>query len=150
MAVICIYMYMDIEYKCISTLSLLTLLKYQSLWIYVVFYAGLNRWKTELWWSFCVLVQLTPLISPVACCSRCKGKIAPRISKRGGRDVEVYFVYHIDVFFQGFFRRTIQKNLQYHCKWNKMCAIDKNSRNQCQECRFRKCLNVGMATDRKY
>lgn len=48
---------------------------------------------------------------------------------------------------KGFFRRTIQKNLQYHCKWNKMCAIDKNSRNQCQECRFRKCLNVGMATD---
>lgn len=28
-----------------------------------------------------------------------------------------------------------------------MCSIDKNSRNQCQECRFRKCLNVGMATD---
>lgn len=48
---------------------------------------------------------------------------------------------------KGFFRRTIQKNLQYHCKWNKMCSIDKNSRNQCQECRFRKCLNVGMATD---
>ncbi|XP_045178191.1 thyroid hormone receptor alpha-like [Mercenaria mercenaria] len=48
---------------------------------------------------------------------------------------------------KGFFRRTIQKNLQYHCKWNKTCVIDKTTRNQCQECRFIKCLNVGMATD---
>ncbi|XP_052814170.1 thyroid hormone receptor beta-like [Mya arenaria] len=48
---------------------------------------------------------------------------------------------------KGFFRRTIQKNLQYHCKWNKNCVIDKTTRNQCQECRFLKCLNVGMATD---
>ncbi|XP_052237901.1 thyroid hormone receptor beta-like [Dreissena polymorpha] len=48
---------------------------------------------------------------------------------------------------KGFFRRTIQKNLQYHCKWSKGCVIDKTTRNQCQECRFIKCLNVGMATD---
>ncbi|ELT99607.1 hypothetical protein CAPTEDRAFT_167148 [Capitella teleta] len=48
---------------------------------------------------------------------------------------------------KGFFRRTIQKNLQYHCKWNNNCAIDKTTRNQCQFCRFRKCIDVGMATD---
>ncbi|XP_013406710.1 thyroid hormone receptor beta-A [Lingula anatina] len=48
---------------------------------------------------------------------------------------------------KGFFRRTIQKNLKYHCKWNNNCIIDKTTRNQCQECRFRKCLTVGMATD---
>ena len=48
---------------------------------------------------------------------------------------------------QGFFRRTIQKNLKYHCKWNGQCVIDKNTRNQCQQCRFNKCLSVGMATD---
>ncbi|XP_060076185.1 thyroid hormone receptor beta-like [Ylistrum balloti] len=48
---------------------------------------------------------------------------------------------------KGFFRRTIQKNLQYHCKWNSNCIIDKTSRNQCQECRYRKCVQVGMATD---
>ncbi|XP_041375002.1 thyroid hormone receptor beta-A-like [Gigantopelta aegis] len=48
---------------------------------------------------------------------------------------------------KGFFRRTIQKNLQYHCKWSKNCIIDKSTRNQCQECRFQKCIRIGMATD---
>ncbi|CAH1788891.1 unnamed protein product [Owenia fusiformis] len=48
---------------------------------------------------------------------------------------------------KGFFRRTIQKNLKYHCKWNNNCVIDKTTRNQCQQCRYRKCLAVGMATD---
>ncbi|XP_064646515.1 thyroid hormone receptor beta-like [Lineus longissimus] len=48
---------------------------------------------------------------------------------------------------KGFFRRTIQKNLQYHCKWNNNCVIDKTTRNQCQQCRYRKCVAVGMATD---
>lgn len=51
---------------------------------------------------------------------------------------------------KGFFRRTIQKNLQYHCKWNGQCSIDKNTRNQCQQCRFQKCIRVGMATDCKF
>ncbi|PAA73930.1 hypothetical protein BOX15_Mlig033383g2 [Macrostomum lignano] len=48
---------------------------------------------------------------------------------------------------KGFFRRTIQKSLQYHCKWSGSCQIDKNTRNQCQQCRFAKCLAVGMAAD---
>ncbi|XP_039199605.1 thyroid hormone receptor beta isoform X3 [Crotalus tigris] len=50
---------------------------------------------------------------------------------------------------QGFFRRTIQKNLHptYSCKYEGKCVIDKVTRNQCQECRFKKCIYVGMATD---
>lgn len=50
---------------------------------------------------------------------------------------------------KGFFRRTIQKNLNptYACKYEGKCAIDKVTRNQCQECRFKKCIAVGMATD---
>ncbi|KAI0240712.1 Thyroid hormone receptor beta [Lamellibrachia satsuma] len=48
---------------------------------------------------------------------------------------------------KGFFRRTIQKNLKYHCKWNGNCPVDKTNRNQCQQCRFQKCLVVGMAMD---
>ncbi|KAJ8267349.1 hypothetical protein COCON_G00125210 [Conger conger] len=50
---------------------------------------------------------------------------------------------------KGFFRRTIQKNLNptYACKYEAKCVIDKVTRNQCQECRFRKCIAVGMATD---
>ncbi|KAK5855481.1 hypothetical protein PBY51_005579 [Eleginops maclovinus] len=50
---------------------------------------------------------------------------------------------------KGFFRRTIQKNLNptYSCKYEAKCVIDKVTRNQCQECRFKKCIAVGMATD---
>ncbi|CAG00249.1 unnamed protein product, partial [Tetraodon nigroviridis] len=50
---------------------------------------------------------------------------------------------------KGFFRRTIQKNLNptYACKYQGKCVIDKVTRNQCQECRFKKCIAVGMATD---
>ncbi|XP_066571825.1 thyroid hormone receptor beta isoform X3 [Amia ocellicauda] len=50
---------------------------------------------------------------------------------------------------KGFFRRTIQKNLHptYACKYEGKCIIDKVTRNQCQECRFKKCIAVGMATD---
>ncbi|XP_034748637.1 thyroid hormone receptor beta-like [Etheostoma cragini] len=52
---------------------------------------------------------------------------------------------------KGFFRRTIQKNLNptYACKYEGKCVIDKVTRNQCQECRFKKCIAVGMATDCK-
>ncbi|XP_041477287.1 thyroid hormone receptor beta-A-like [Lytechinus variegatus] len=48
---------------------------------------------------------------------------------------------------KGFFRRTIQKKLSYYCKWNEECIIDKTTRNQCQQCRYKKCLTVGMAPD---
>lgn len=52
---------------------------------------------------------------------------------------------------QGFFRRTIQKNLHpsYSCKYDGCCIIDKITRNQCQLCRFKKCTAVGMAMDRE-
>ncbi|CAL8304901.1 unnamed protein product [Lota lota] len=51
---------------------------------------------------------------------------------------------------KGFFRRTIQKNLHpaYSCKYEGGCIIDKITRNQCQLCRFKKCIAVGMAMDR--
>ena len=52
--------------------------------------------------------------------------------------------------FQGFFRRTIQKKLSYYCKWSEECVIDKLTRNQCQQCRYKKCINVGMAPDCKF
>ncbi|XP_071822277.1 thyroid hormone receptor beta-like isoform X1 [Apostichopus japonicus] len=48
---------------------------------------------------------------------------------------------------KGFFRRTIQKTLTYYCKWNEECIIDKTTRNQCQQCRYKKCLAMGMAPD---
>ncbi|XP_075927745.1 thyroid hormone receptor beta-A-like isoform X4 [Petromyzon marinus] len=53
---------------------------------------------------------------------------------------------------KGFFRRTIQKSLHatYICKFAGGCIIDRVTRNQCQDCRFRKCLAVGMVSDRTY
>ncbi|XP_052404128.1 thyroid hormone receptor alpha-A-like isoform X5 [Carassius gibelio] len=50
---------------------------------------------------------------------------------------------------KGFFRRTIQKNLHpsYSCKYDSCCIIDKITRNQCQLCRFKKCISMGMAMD---
>lgn len=56
--------------------------------------------------------------------------------------------YHYSVFScegcKGFFKRTVQKNLNYTCKENKDCVINKFTRNNCQYCRFQKCIAVGM------
>uniref|UniRef100_A0AC35FKU3 Nuclear receptor n=1 Tax=Panagrolaimus sp. PS1159 TaxID=55785 RepID=A0AC35FKU3_9BILA len=48
---------------------------------------------------------------------------------------------------KGFFRRTAQKRLQYSCKEAGLCEINMTSRNLCQACRFKKCLECGMTTD---
>ncbi|ELT92951.1 hypothetical protein CAPTEDRAFT_224945 [Capitella teleta] len=45
---------------------------------------------------------------------------------------------------KGFFKRTVQKNLNYCCKENGMCVVNKFTRNSCQCCRFQKCIEVGM------
>ena len=46
--------------------------------------------------------------------------------------------------FVGFFKRTVQKMLVYTCKENRDCVINKFTRNNCQFCRFQRCLAVGM------
>ncbi|CAI5454742.1 unnamed protein product [Caenorhabditis angaria] len=45
---------------------------------------------------------------------------------------------------KGFFRRSVWQNLQYTCRFNKQCNIDKDHRNACRYCRFQKCLADGM------
>ncbi|KAK6051366.1 zinc finger, C4 type [Cooperia oncophora] len=47
--------------------------------------------------------------------------------------------------FRGFFRRTVQKNMEYTCHKEKTCPVDRVSRNRCQACRFQKCLDKGMS-----
>uniref|UniRef100_A0A3Q0SRE5 Nuclear receptor subfamily 1 group D member 1 n=1 Tax=Amphilophus citrinellus TaxID=61819 RepID=A0A3Q0SRE5_AMPCI len=49
---------------------------------------------------------------------------------------------------KGFFRRSIQQNIQYKkCVKNESCTIVRINRNRCQQCRFKKCLSVGMSRD---
>ena len=56
--------------------------------------------------------------------------------------------YHYSVYScegcKGFFKRTVQKALAYKCREYQNCVINKQTRNQCQFCRFQKCLLVGM------
>ncbi|XP_033643058.1 nuclear receptor subfamily 2 group E member 1-like [Asterias rubens] len=45
---------------------------------------------------------------------------------------------------RGFFKRSVRRNLAYVCKENEKCVVDLTRRNQCQACRFKKCLAVRM------
>lgn len=39
--------------------------------------------------------------------------------------------------------------MEYVCKENGHCVVDVTRRNQCQACRFKKCLHVNMKRDGK-
>lgn len=56
--------------------------------------------------------------------------------------------YHYSVYScegcKGFFKRSVQKNLLYQCKDQGKCVINKFTRNSCQHCRYRKCMEMGM------
>ena len=45
---------------------------------------------------------------------------------------------------KSFFKRSVRRNLTYQCRGTKNCPIDQHHRNQCQHCRFKKCLKMGM------
>ncbi|XP_078534839.1 bile acid receptor isoform X1 [Lissotriton helveticus] len=48
---------------------------------------------------------------------------------------------------KGFFRRSITKNAIYKCKNDGNCEMDMYMRRKCQECRLRKCKQMGMLAE---
>ena len=50
---------------------------------------------------------------------------------------------------RGFFKRAVRRNLDFRCKEKGECQVDVARRNQCQSCRWRKCLEVKMNRDGK-
>ncbi|XP_011484127.1 retinoic acid receptor beta isoform X2 [Oryzias latipes] len=48
---------------------------------------------------------------------------------------------------QGFFRRSVQKNMVYTCHRDRNCIINKITRNRCQYCRLQRCFAVGMSKE---
>lgn len=48
----------------------------------------------------------------------------------------------------GFFKRSVRRKLIYRCQAGTgSCVIDKKHRNQCQSCRLKKCIRMGMNKD---
>lgn len=50
---------------------------------------------------------------------------------------------------KSFFKRSVRRNLTYSCRGSRNCPIDQHHRNQCQYCRLRKCLKMGMRREGK-
>lgn len=59
------------------------------------------------------------------------------------------FLYRYISSLQGFFRRSVQKNMVYTCHRDRNCIINKITRNRCQYCRLQKCFAVGMSKECK-
>lgn len=75
----------------------------------------------------------------------------------------IYFIYYLTTFSnilsffslpsagcKSFFKRSVRRNLTYSCRGSRNCPIDQHHRNQCQYCRLKKCLKMGMRREGKF
>ncbi|VDP91256.1 unnamed protein product [Echinostoma caproni] len=51
---------------------------------------------------------------------------------------------------KSFFKRSVRRKLTYTCRGNRQCPIDIHHRNQCQYCRFQKCVKAGMRKEGEF
>ena len=51
---------------------------------------------------------------------------------------------------KSFFKRSVRRNLSYSCRASRQCPIDQHHRNQCQYCRLRKCIKMGMRREGEF
>ncbi|GMS97936.1 hypothetical protein PENTCL1PPCAC_20111 [Pristionchus entomophagus] len=70
-----------------------------------------------------------PAIECVVCGDKASGKHYGQFSCEGCKS---------------FFKRSIRRSLSYSCRGTKTCPVDIHHRNQCQFCRLKKCLKMGM------
>jgi hypothetical protein len=92
-----------------------------------------------------ILAQVPKGYLQDSCCAFCQSAFRSLLP--------VLMLYHSNIsqfYFQGFFRRSVQKNMQYTCHKEKNCVINKVTRNRCQYCRLQKCFTKGMSKDGRW
>jgi hypothetical protein len=72
-----------------------------------------------------------------------ESKLVPLRSRSG-----IFILFSVSS--TGFFRRSITKNAVYKCKNGGNCVMDMYMRRKCQECRLRKCKEMGMLAECMY
>lgn len=103
---------------------------------------------------------VNPLANDNTCMSRFKTCCATKVIQCVAKEIlhELFFWMKCINWFvshfsppgcKSFFKRSVRRNLTYSCRGNRTCPIDQHHRNQCQYCRLRKCLKMGMRREGK-
>ena len=74
-------------------------------------------------------VPVSTSVECVVCADRSSGKHYGQLTCEGCKS---------------FFKRSVRRNLTYTCRAARSCPVDLHHRNQCQFCRYKKCLKAGM------